>query len=217
MRKRRLDNCAIPFKLMIYKRYIGDIFVLSSFKVQHQRFVDYIKKQYICLKFTSEAENDNSFSFLDIKITHHNQQFNVYRKPTFSGAFTHYESFLDKTYKKSLIHTLLFCCFSICSDYTLFHLEVENLREILKKNSCPSGIIQESHVPKKVISSVPKKELFIVLPYLGTMSSNLKQRLRTCFKNSLPQCNIKIIVKSRNRLSSLFFLKMLFLRKYSLT
>ena len=28
-----------------------------------------------CLKFTSEAENDNSFSFLDIKITRHNQKF----------------------------------------------------------------------------------------------------------------------------------------------
>ena len=121
----------------------------------------------------------------------------------------------DQTYKKSLIGTLLFRCFSICSDYTSFHLEVENLREILKKNSYPSGIIEQSirsflnklHVPKKVIPTVPKKELFIVLPYLGTLSSNLKQKLRTCFKNSLPQCNIKIILKSTNRLSSLFRFK----------
>ena len=105
----------------------------------------------------------------------------------------------------------LFRCFSICSDYTSFHLEVENLREILKKNSYPSGIIEQSirsflnklHVPKKVIPTVPKKELFIVLPYLGTLSSNLKRKLRTCFKNSLPQCNIKIILKSTNCLSSL--------------
>ena len=39
------------------------------------------------------------------------------------------------------------------------------------------------------------------------LSSNLKQKLRTCFKNSLPQCNIKIILKSTNRLSSLFRFK----------
>ena len=45
---------------------------------------------------------------------------------------------------------------------------------------------------------------FIVLPYLGRMSSNLKQKLRTYFKNSLPQCNIKTILKSKNRPSSLF-------------
>ena len=39
------------------------------------------------------------------------------------------------------------------------------------------------------------------------LSSNLKQKLRTCFKNSLPQCNIKIILKPTNRLSSLFRFK----------
>ena len=72
-------------------------------------FVDYMKKQHKCLKFTSEVENDNSFSSLDIKNTHHNQQFktSVYRKPTFSGVFTHLESYLDQTYNKSLIDTSL--------------------------------------------------------------------------------------------------------------
>ena len=158
--------------------------------------------------------NDNSFSFLDIKISRHNQQFktSVYSKPTFSGVFNHYENYLDQTYKKPLIDTLLFHCFSVCSNYTLFHLEVENLREILKNNSYPSGIIEQFirsflnklHVPQKVIPTVPKKELFIVLPYLRTLSSNLNKKLRTCFKNSLPRCNIKIILKSTNRLSSLF-------------
>ena len=39
------------------------------------------------------------------------------------------------------------------------------------------------------------------------MSSNLKRKLQTCFRNSLPQCNIKIILKSTNRLSSLFHFK----------
>ena len=125
-------------------------------------------------KFTSDAENDNSFSFLDIKITRHNQQFktSVYRKPTFSGVFTHYESYVDQKYKKSLTDILPFRCFSICSDYMSFHLEVENLAEILKKNSYPSAITEQSmrsfliklHVSKKVIPTVPKKKLFIVLP-----------------------------------------------------
>ena len=63
-----------------------------------------MNKQHKCLKFTAEEENDNSFSFLDIKITHHNQQFkiSVYRKSTISDVFMHYESYLDQTYKKSL-------------------------------------------------------------------------------------------------------------------
>ena len=55
--------------------------------------------------------------------------------------------------------------------------------------------------------TVSKKKLFIVRPYLETISSNLKQKLRTYFKNSLPQCNIKIILNSTNGLSSLFRFK----------
>ena len=89
------------------------------------------------------------------------------------------------------------------------------IKRNLEKNSYPSGIIEQSirsflnklHVLKKVIPTVPKKELFIILPYLGTLSSTLKIEIRTCFKNSLPQCNIKIILKSANRLSSLFRFK----------
>ena len=84
---------------MIYKRYVDDIFVLFSSKEHLQLFVDYMNKQHKCLKFTSEAKEDNSFLFLDIKITHHNQQFqkSVYRKPTFNGVFMHHESYLNQT------------------------------------------------------------------------------------------------------------------------
>ena len=39
------------------------------------------------------------------------------------------------------------------------------------------------------------------------MSSNLKQKLQTSIQNSLPQCNIKVISKSANHLSSLYHFK----------
>ena len=50
-------------------------------------------------------------------------------------------------------------------------------------------------------------ELPIILPFLGTMSSNLKRKLQTSIRNSLPQGNIKVILKSTNHLSSLFRFK----------
>ena len=60
---------------------------------------------------------------------------------------------------------------------------------------------------KKVIPAAPKEEFFIVVPYLETLSFNLNQELRTCFKNSLLQCNSKIILKPTNCLSALFRFK----------
>ena len=82
--KKRLDNCPNQLKTMIYKRYVDDIFVLFPSKEPLQPFVNYMNKQNKCLKFTSEAEGGNCFSFLDIKITRHNQQckISVDRKPT---------------------------------------------------------------------------------------------------------------------------------------
>ena len=120
-----------------------------------------MNKQHRRIKFTSEIEQNSTFCFLDINITYHNNQnkTSVYRNPTFSGVFTHYESYIDQSYKKLLMFTLLSCCYSIRSDYTLFHLEVEKPREILKKNSNPPCIIEPSirtflnalYVPQKYI------------------------------------------------------------------
>ena len=82
-------------------------------------------------------------------------------------------------------------------------------------NSYLSGIIELSmrtflnrlYVPKQVYSTAPKKELLIILPFLGTMSSYLKRKLQTSIRNSLRKCNIKVILKSTNHLSSLFCFK----------
>ena len=89
-----------------------------------------MNKQHRFIKFTSETEQNNTFSFVDINITRQNNQLktSVYKKSTFSGDFTHYESYIDQSYKKSLIFTLLTRCYSICSDYTLFHLEVKKTK-----------------------------------------------------------------------------------------
>ena len=107
---------------MIYKGYVDIVFVLLSSKEHLHLFVDYINKQHKRLKFKPEAVNNNSFSFLDIKIIRHNEQCktSVYRKLIFSGVLTYYESYLNQTYKKSLVDTLLFRCLLICSDYILF-------------------------------------------------------------------------------------------------
>ena len=80
----------------------------------------------------------------------------------------------------------------------------QKLREILKKNSYPSGIIEVSirtflnrlYVPKQVYLTAPKKELLIILPFLGTMSSNLKRKLQTSIRNSLPQKLREILKKN---------------------
>ena len=62
------------------------------------------------LRFTFDFEPNNSFSFLDVKITRGINGFSTsaFRKVTLSGVFTNFGSFIFEYYKTDLILTLLF-------------------------------------------------------------------------------------------------------------
>ena len=212
-----LNECLSQFKTVVYKRYVDDIYVLFKSKEHLKLFVNYMNSKYRNIKFTFETEDSSNFSFLDVKITRQNKRFvtSIFRKATFSGVFTNYDSFISDTYKIGLVHTLLFRFFKICSSMENFHIEVELLRSIFKCNNYPVNIIDQCikkffdklYVRKQIVPTVPKKELLVVLPYLGTFSLNLRKRLYKSVSKSLPQCNIKVIFQSKNRLSSFFKFK----------
>jgi len=212
-----LDNCPPEFKPVVYRRYVDDIFVLFRSKDHLVSFARYMNSSYKNLKFTFDFEQNNTFSFLDVKITRESNGFStsVFRKATFSGVFTNFDSFIFESYKTGLIFTLLFRCFTICSDMQKFHLEVEQLRQIFKCNKYPVSLIDQCiktflnkiYIPKRVMITAAKKEVLIVLPFLGQFSLTLRSRLYNCFNKTLPQCNLKVIFQSKNRLSSLFRFK----------
>ena len=149
------------------------------------------------IKFTFETEDSNKFSLSDVKITRKNKRFvtSILSKATFSGVFTHYDNFIFDTCKIGLVHTLLFRFLRICSSMENFRIEVEQLRSILKCNNYPVNIIDQCvkefldkfYVPKQIVSTVPKRELLVVLPFLGTFFLNLRKRLYKSVNKSLPQ------------------------------
>ena len=58
--------------------------------------MNYINTKHPSIKCTSEFEKNESFPFLDVKITRSNNQLvtSVFRKATFSGAFTNIKRFM---------------------------------------------------------------------------------------------------------------------------
>ena len=114
--------------------------------------------------------------FIDVLITRTSNGFktSVYHKPTFSGVYSNFNSFISEEYKVGLIFTLLFRTFSIISDLSRFHSEVCYLKEILKKNafpinlidSCIKNFLNKRLTEKPVTLTAEKKDLVIVLPFL---------------------------------------------------
>ena len=212
-----LNECPSKFKPVVYRRYVDGIFVLFRSKEHLKLFVNYMNSKHKNIKFTFETEDSNNFSLLDVKITRKNKRIVtlIFRKATISEVYTYYDSFILETYKIGLVHTLLFRFFKICSSMENFHIEVEHLRSIFKCNNYPVNIIDQCiknfldklYVPKQIVLTVPKKELLVVLLFLGTFSLNLRKRLHKAVSKSLLQCIIKVIFQSKNQLSSLFKFK----------
>ena len=93
-----------------------------------------------------------------------------------------------------LIRTLLFRCFSLVSDFSKFHEEVSVLKSVLSKNGFPSALVDSCinsflnkiFTKKLIVDTVAKKEVFIVLPFLGSTSLKCRTRLMKVFRKHLP-------------------------------
>ena len=62
-------------------------------------------------------------------------------------------------------------------------------------------------IKKDLNFMVLKRELTFVLPYLGELLLDLKTRLRWTIERDLTYCNLKVILRSKCRLYTLFRLK----------
>ena len=129
----RLENYPSHFKPIVYRQFVDDTFLLFQSKDHVEKFRNYLNKQHENIKFTLEIEKNGSLSFLDVKISRENNKFvtSVYRKPTFTGVFTNFESFIPDIYKRGLIETLLHRSFRLCENfrqYENFRREIATLK-----------------------------------------------------------------------------------------
>ena len=215
--QRWLSECPISCKPIYYKRYVDDIFVLFTNSSQIGEFQSYMNSRHASMNFTSEIEYDNSLPFLDVKVIRNQNTFitSLYRKPTFSGVYTNYNSFLPSVYKVNLISTLLFRAFTICSSWSLISIEINHLRSIMLRNAYPEGTIDKvianflTHIytRKEKTTKSPKTQLQVILPYLGTLSGKIEKNIKVAVKKWFPGRDVRVIFRASTRLNSLFTFK----------
>ena len=209
-----LEDCPIGFAPIFYARYVDNILVLLRSGEHVERLAIYLSSKHSNINFTFEVENNDCLPFLDVDVFRDRCKFStsIHRKDTFSGVFTNYRAFMPDVYKKGLISTLLYRAYMINLPLIPVHEEVEKLKGIFRKNGYPSSFIDRCiylffnkiYEEKVVVHTVPKMEVSIILPFLGSTSVSVKNSLVRSFRNILPFCNIKVIFKTSNRLSFYF-------------
>ena len=139
----------------------------------------------------------------------------VYHKPTFSGAYTHFDSFLPTRYKFSMIYTLVFRCFAICFNWTNFHNELVFLKDVFLKIECPISFIDKCfktflnwlYLERPQVLTAEKKTLTLALPFLVELSLQTRTKLQKVLKRTLSCAKMQIAFKNQINLSKVFHFK----------
>ncbi len=213
--KRWLEDCPVIFKPVMYRRYVDDTFLLFKDPCHLPLFLDYMNSHHASIEFTSECESNGSLSFLDVLVSKSTECFctSLFRKPTFSGVYSNFDSFIQMSYKFGLVSTLLFRAHSLCSSYVKFHEEIVFLKSVLSKNGYPTAFLDcvvkkfldKLFASKKlVVDFVENKSVCVILPYMGLSSIHVRDRIVKLCKQQFPQLRCKVVLKPTHRLSDLF-------------
>ena len=167
------------------------------------------------MSFTYEEEQNNCLPFLDVMVTREDDRLStsLYRKPTFSGLYTNFFSYISEKYKKGLLFSILFRIFTFTVDWNKFHTEVEFLKGIFRKNSYPDHFIDKCirlFLDKRltvVQLEKQKHDLKISLPFMGKYSNELKKRISRSASKFLGSNKISITWNSPRKLRNLFTFK----------
>ena len=135
-----MNNGARP---TIWFRDIDDTFTLFHNKDAAVQFLSYLSSRHKNIQFTIEFEQNQEIPFLDVLIKRHlNNSFStsIYRKKTFTGLYTQWDSFTPRKYKINLIRTLTYRCLRICSSPCLLQSALDDIKRHLSRNGYPRGI-----------------------------------------------------------------------------
>ena len=123
---------------------VDDTFTLFRNKDTAIKFLHYLNSWHDNIQFTIEFENNQQIPFLDVSIKHlDNNSFStsIYRKKTFTGLYTKWDSFAPRKYKINLIWTLTYRCLRICSSSSLLQSALNDLKDLLSHAMATPGVL----------------------------------------------------------------------------
>jgi hypothetical protein len=220
-----LAQCDSNFKPLFYRRYLDDTFVIFRKPEHADKFLNLINSCHPSIKFTMDTEEEGSLPFLDVRINRAeigtgntittSFSSDIFRKATFTGLGTSFFSFCPFKYKINAIKTLIHRAYKLTSNFTLFHNELEFLRNYFANNGYPKFHIEsiiKKHLnsiyqPNPKQTTVPKNIIYVIFPYYGEISLKLERSLNNIIGKYFPQIEIIVAFSNSSKISSMFKIK----------
>ena len=193
-------------KPLFYFRYVDDI-LLCIHKEHIEETLHIFNNYDKNLQFTVEKLQNNSISFLDLKIIikDHKIITDWYKKPTFSGRYLNYNSHHPITNKIAIIYCLIDKAIKL-SDTSFHNTNISFIKSVLEKNDYPPEFV-DFYIKKRLryIKNHPHiqqknkdKKNFICLPYV--------KEIEGFTKNFFKCLDTNVIFSTLNKLNSIIVL-----------
>jgi len=191
-------------------RYVDDTHCKIKRCFAHE-FTEHLNSLDPDIKFTTEAEDNNSIAFLDTLTTRtldNKLKVTIYRKPTHTDQYLNFGSNHPLQHKLGVIRTLFHRAKSIITNKEDLELELDHVSSALQNCGYPSWTIAKvkrltvetttvNTTPTNTTtskSSTDRNKGIAILPYVKGLSETLKRLfqargIQTCFKpvNTLRQ------------------------------
>jgi hypothetical protein len=140
-----------------------------------------------------ERESNNRLPFLDVLVSKNGSTLstNVYRKPTHTGRYLHFDSNHPHHVKRGVVRSLIHRASVICQDRHDFLNEARHIKHDLALNGHPSALVNS--IISTPTTSPPDIDLTtqgtVVIPYVKGVSEKFRRignryNIRTIFKTS---------------------------------
>ena len=174
---------------IVYYRYVDDIFALFESRTACDNFQAWLNTLHPALKFTTELESSNTLPFLDVLVDRSNLGFtiSVYRKPTFRGQYTQWDSYSSTRNKIALINIKVNRAQRICSPCNL-PAKIDKIMNILGENGYPEHIVKR--YMHKYLNTTndwkigpAKCPVYIRMPWKGQSSRRFEVQIKHIVSN----------------------------------
>ena len=205
-----------------WHRYVDDTFVLVEPDTNIQEVLDVLNDFHPSIKFTYEVEKDDSLPFLDVRVTRSISAnvftTTIYRKPTFTGLMTNWNSFVPFSYKKASVVSMIQRALSVCSTYSLLDIELNKVRYYCQLNGYPRGFVDtligigltkylnrnnndQSDLP---VAGCAKQRLFVEVPYIGNHTESIKKKIQHLTGSIRPDLDVRFVAKPPRAVQTFF-------------
>ena len=100
-----------------FTRYVDDCFVILKSTDKLSSLMDAVNGVHPAISYSYEVETNNTLNFLDVTCVRRpdgSVKTSVYRKPTWTGLYSNFQSFVPRRYKLNLVKSLVSRAVKIC-------------------------------------------------------------------------------------------------------